>query len=296
MSDSELYRMARKRSRRKFWKLTLFTVFLLYPGVSSVIFSLFVCKEVDGVDYMVTDFTIRCHDDRWFKFLGPAVVMILIYPVGVPAFMFYLLRRYRKRLMSAAVRVQLGFLYEAYNLEMWYFELVDMAHKLIMTSLLAFMDVSFQMPAGMIVATIYLGIILLGRPYLRKGDDRLHLFAQTEIYLIVLAGFILFDSAAVGLDERTDILLSTVMIMLTVGVFLAFLIMAFMNVKKIVRNFQRDRREKKLAAINAERIARGEEPLEGGKRKGKKGQGKSKKELTDEKVAELANMKTTWAS
>ena len=45
MSDSEHYRLARKRTRRKFWKLVLFTVFLGYPGVSAICLSLFQCKK-----------------------------------------------------------------------------------------------------------------------------------------------------------------------------------------------------------------------------------------------------------
>src|SRR5688500_15435075 len=38
-----------------------------------------------------------------------------------------------------------------------------------MTSLLAFFPVEAQMPLGMFVVTIYIWVILLARPYLRKG-------------------------------------------------------------------------------------------------------------------------------
>ena len=34
-------------------KLCLFTVFLMYPGVSSTVLSLFVCQDIDGQSYLV---------------------------------------------------------------------------------------------------------------------------------------------------------------------------------------------------------------------------------------------------
>lgn len=41
------------------------------------------------------------------------------------------------------------------------------------------------------------------------GDDRLHLFVQTELFLVVQAGYILYVGASDKLDEATDILLSS---------------------------------------------------------------------------------------
>lgn len=71
---------------------------------------------------------------------------------------------------------------------MWYFELFDMGNKLMLTSLLAFVPPLAQLPFGVAFAVFFLLVLLLLRPYIRKGDDRLHLFAQTEIFIILLAG------------------------------------------------------------------------------------------------------------
>ena len=48
---------------------------------------------------------------------------------------------------------------------------VDMAHKLTMTSLIKFMPVPMQMPSGMVVVVCYMFVILIGKPYLRKGAE-----------------------------------------------------------------------------------------------------------------------------
>lgn len=89
-----------------------------------------------------------------------------------------------------------------------------MVHKLTMTSLLKFLPVDLQMPGGMLVVIAYATVILLTSPYLRKDDDRLHQFAQAELYLIVLAGYTLY-SGTVGLDEKTDIILSGALVLVS---------------------------------------------------------------------------------
>ena len=40
------YRNKRIMARRKFWKLVIFTIFLIYPSVSSIIMKMFVCREI----------------------------------------------------------------------------------------------------------------------------------------------------------------------------------------------------------------------------------------------------------
>ncbi len=52
MSDSQAGRQRRKRRRRVFWKLTIFSFFLIYPFVSTTVLSMFVCREVNGVSYL----------------------------------------------------------------------------------------------------------------------------------------------------------------------------------------------------------------------------------------------------
>jgi hypothetical protein len=54
-----------KIERRKFWKIVLFTLFLIYPSVSATILRFFVCRDVNGVWLLNEDFSIQCYDDEW---------------------------------------------------------------------------------------------------------------------------------------------------------------------------------------------------------------------------------------
>jgi len=218
----------------------LFTLFLMYPGVSSTVLSLFVCKDIDSKSYLVSDFTIYCYDDRWWKFFPLVLIMVFVYPVGVPSFFLFVLYRARHTLHWPTTKMQLGFLYDAYNLEAWWFELADMIHKLTMTSLLKFFPVDIQMPSGMVAVVIYLWVILMAQPYLRRDDDRLHQFVQVELFLLVCAGYVLYYTQDTGLDRSTDILLSIILIFITIFLLIAFVYMAGHNIIKILR----DRRKK----------------------------------------------------
>lgn len=129
------------------------------------------------------------------KFLIPNIAMLLLYPVGVPAYFLIILVRAKTSFRTPETRAELGFLYDGYATDTWWFELVDMAHKLCLTSLLGFFPTDLQLPGesmirapsnpsqcvttvGMCITCLYTVIILVRKPYYRKGDDRLHLFAQ----------------------------------------------------------------------------------------------------------------------
>jgi len=137
----------------------------------------------------LNDFKVQCYKAEWRYWSKVAGLMIIIYPIGIPVFFFFMLFRYRDRLSEVGVRAQLGFLYDAYPRYMWWFEMADMSHKLLVTSVIAFIQpYSAQLPVAMLIVLSYLLAILIGKPYLRKSDDRLHLVAQLEILLFLVAG------------------------------------------------------------------------------------------------------------
>jgi len=194
--------------------------------------NMYVCKTVEGVSYLKSDFTRQCYDATWKKYLGWNVVMILLYPIGVPLWFFYLLWRYRKRFQEPGVLLELGFLYDGYDKHVWWFELVDMTHKLILTSILAFFPSDAQLPFGMCICILYLIIILLAKPYQRKGDDRLHLFAQVEISLLMTAGFVFYKE---GVTHSVDVYISVFLILVTIAFIFVFLGQSANIVKKLLK-------------------------------------------------------------
>ena len=50
--------------------------------------------------------------------------------------------------------------------------------QLFLTAILAFLPDELQLRVGITFALSFANVLLLLRPYIRKGDDRLHLFSQ----------------------------------------------------------------------------------------------------------------------
>jgi len=194
---------------------------------------MYVCRHVEGVYYMVADFSLRCYDARWYRYLPGNIFAILAYPIGIPTLFFVLLLKNRGSFFHSTTRVKLGLLYDGYAKDVWWFEMVDMCHKLFLTSILAFFPTFMQAPTGMAVAISYALVILYTKPYYRKGDDRLHLFAQVEINLILLAAYIFYEQQTP--DKASDALMSVFLILVVLGFMLLFVTQSANIVGKIVK-------------------------------------------------------------
>jgi uncharacterized membrane protein len=251
MDDYDLQRAARERSSRQFWKLFLFTLFLIYPGVSSTTLRVFVCREIEGERYLLADFDIKCGTDTWKRMALYDIAFIFLYPIGIPAFFFYLLNTNKHRLALPEVRVQIGFLYEAYAADLWWFEVVDMMNKLFLTSLVAFFPYTAQLPVGMVFSVVYIQVLLALRPYIRSSDDRLHLFAQIEIFLMLMAGHMFLDGEE--FDDEADILMSAILILVTVLVIVLFLYQCGRTLFKLFKLQKEEKKRREAEAAEAER-------------------------------------------
>ena len=60
----------------------LFVVILLvYPSLSGRAMEFFRCREVEGEQYLMADYSVECYNSKWFAFL-PLVVGVLVCPLA----------------------------------------------------------------------------------------------------------------------------------------------------------------------------------------------------------------------
>lgn len=115
----------------------LFTLFLIYPSVSSLIIRLYSCHNIEGLSYLKADYEILCDSEEWrFRALWN-IAFVLLYPIGIFVLFAAVLVKYERRLNDMEVMIQFGFIYGAYQRSCWWFELLDMSHKLFMTSIVS---------------------------------------------------------------------------------------------------------------------------------------------------------------
>ena len=120
--------------------------------------------------------------------LAICAVVVCVCACACACAKFLKFRRFRSKFDRPEIRLQLGFLYDGYSKDTWWFELVmmcraawvwsrphqrgacvkvDMTHKLMLTSIVNFFTTDVQIPLAMCVAITYLIIILLRKPYYR---------------------------------------------------------------------------------------------------------------------------------
>jgi len=260
----------RARSNMKFWKLFLYLLFLIYPNVSSTVLRHFVCKQIDDRSFLWTDLRIECYTDRWTTYAFVSIALILLYPVGIPVFFFSILKLNQRELKDVRIQAQLGFLYAGYRIEIWWWEIADCINKLALTSLLAFASQDAQLPLGMVIVTVYTVGLLYFNPFLRHEDDLLALFAQVEIYLLLLAGLLFYNLPLDYYNQKDDIIMSVALIILCIAFFAGFVFFVCVIARRMLLEFMQKRREKKEKdAARKERDEKRRERMERRKEKEK---------------------------
>lgn len=114
---------AQQHRRANAFKLVILAVLLLYPGVCSKAFQVLRCTSIDGVEgrVLAVDFAVECWQGRHSVYVLVDVFCILLYVIGIPLFMLFLLRRKRAALWDEShpehrdVLFELGGLYSMYE-------------------------------------------------------------------------------------------------------------------------------------------------------------------------------------
>eukprot|EP00808_Paulinella_micropora_P008574 g62100.t1 len=261
--------LSRQRTKRKFWRLMMFQLFLIYPSVSSAMVRLLVCKEVEGGRYLVADYSISCDSAEYYSYIYPwGLLAVLLYPLGIPLCMLYLVWPYTKvgfrggqmRLKEPAARAMFGFLYHGFDWDRWWFEYLDMAHKLAQVSLLAFFPSAYQLRGGMMISTMHLNTLLALHPYRRASDDKLHQLAQVVLYDLYYSAYLfrelalepggkLWNSWKIGRQQLDDYLS-----FFFIALFFLFFLELVLQTWRAVRD-QRGKRTVKPHELNAAEVA-----------------------------------------
>jgi hypothetical protein len=115
----------------------------MYPIVSQTVLKLYICKEVNGMSYLLSDFRLQCYTREYNQYAGAGIIMIVLYPIGIPAFLLIMLLRQMSELKNPGVKAELGFLYAGYNYEHWWFDLTTRStNSFLLFSLDSFLMVS----------------------------------------------------------------------------------------------------------------------------------------------------------
>jgi hypothetical protein len=89
----------------------------------------------------------QCYNTEWAGFALYAVAMGLIYVVGLPAGVLWILYRRRHKLFgdsrdpfAESTRIAYGFLYEAYGPGAWWWEVEELVRKLLLSAVVVLIE------------------------------------------------------------------------------------------------------------------------------------------------------------
>ena len=131
------YVVVSRKMKQKYFTLFLLLIYCVLPSVTTTIFAMFPCvdvdpEKVDGLDdyYLRADTAISCTSDRFNFGVAYALVMMFVYPIGVTSWFFILLYKKKDALSKRENSGQqlppgveiLSFLYKSYKPSCWYFE------------------------------------------------------------------------------------------------------------------------------------------------------------------------------
>ena len=184
------------------YKLASLLIFGLYAGLSTRIFLLFKCKKVQDHYYLTSDYRIKCYEGVWWNYGGVAIFCILVYVLGIPIIQFALLMKNRKNLHLSQstdikahriVNKKYGEIYKHYTEDCFYFELIDLTRRLILTGGLILIGEHsvVQVLLGIITALGWFALVALNFPYKAFWDNVLQLVLSFGLLLSMISGLAL---------------------------------------------------------------------------------------------------------
>lgn len=184
-------------SQRVIPRIQFSILFILFAGhfelSNTVLAILRPCEH----GYMPSFPFIRCsfgEDTRHFALFILALIFLFLYFLGIPALFGFFLLRHRKHIVSGAEHAddRIGFLYETFRREVYWFEMVWIARRLFISLIITFI------PASSGIQAAAMSIVLLTSLVVQRAV--MPFSSKLVNYLELLASFVLLYSFIVGTE------------------------------------------------------------------------------------------------
>jgi len=162
------------------------------------------CREIDGNYYKVSDVRTQCFTSKWTEDAIIAIAVITIFVVGFPLGICCILIRNRHKLFHREqmddniyyipkINIRFGFVFERYTDECYLWEIVEIARKLLLTSLIVFVDEGSakQVAFASLVSIVFLSLHYKFQPYITTTENTIMTFCLWNCCLIYLYGFLI---------------------------------------------------------------------------------------------------------
>merc|ERR1711939_796619 len=166
---------------------------MLYPLISINTMSLYNCRYIEDGWYLQADVSIHCYSGTWLWFGTLGVFMVLLYPIGVPLYLYVVLSRNQHKLHRSKMYGTFGFVFEQYRKETYYGDVLDTLRKLTLTSIVMFIKpgTSAQVGSAMVLSFIFLLYNVKVRPFYDPCQNQMQTLSLGGICLTLFIGLLL---------------------------------------------------------------------------------------------------------
>ncbi|KAJ6226090.1 g protein-coupled receptor-related [Anaeramoeba flamelloides] len=169
----------------------------IYLYVSMKVLQMFQCTKGESsegdVQYFLTENSeVLCYDSSWYKLLPWVIFFGIIYIIGIPALLLYMLNYYAKNVEDKLFDARLGLLCARYSKEWYYWELVIMTRKLIFIIFECFLNYNPFLQTGLCSLLLLISLLLqlYTQPFLAKRHNTLEFTLLIISQVILLSGMI----------------------------------------------------------------------------------------------------------
>jgi hypothetical protein len=144
--------------KRHFISSIVIVLVVLTPSVLDSSLSMIGCREIDGVDYLIKDYSIECYSKDHIWVLNYIVTpTVFIYGIFLPGILFIILYRNRHQLNEEQNRMRYGIVFLGYKPRLWFWELCQFYRKVLLKGAL----ICVAGYSGLVQATSILIILIL---------------------------------------------------------------------------------------------------------------------------------------
>lgn len=180
--------------------MVLLLTFLVYSSVSSILFQMFACDELDdGKVYLRADYRVECDSPSHRAFQVYAGLMILLYTVGIPALYTGILVKFRAELKNAVGREEsqstksFSDLWKPYKPSVFYYEVIECGRRVLLTGAVVFIypNTSAQVAVTLIIAFAFAMTSEALAPFASRWDTWISRMGHVVVFVSMYVALLL---------------------------------------------------------------------------------------------------------
>jgi len=181
------------KEQHMYW--LLFLMYFIHPGITADIFKLYRCEWIYDKYYLAEDLQIVCFEGTHLYMAIAGAAGFVLYVVGIPAAMFWLVYKHRDNLDDEQTQGRYGFLYTQYDAAggKWDFEFLIIMHKIVITATVVLLrsESSTQVYIAFAISQMFVLYSIHRKPFLDSTEGFMHVCSNLTISATLFVAILL---------------------------------------------------------------------------------------------------------